>query len=166
MDTIRNTGPGLITRILYEYLCCDVYDNNNNGDNDNGDNNDSNDKNKGTYDNDNSDNGFDFNRINDNDNKNDNKNKDILILPYKSFNPVPNTVITDLSDRNQIQFMKNKYLNECNDDKSNNDNTSTINNDNDNNENNKKSSNIDKINDNNNAIHSYAIHWWQRSWQL
>jgi hypothetical protein len=168
MDTIRNTGPGLITRILYEYLCKDAYNNN-----DSNINNDC--RINGTSSN---------NSNNDNDNNNDIKNNDILILPYKSFNPVPNTVITDLSDKNQIQFVKNKYLNECNNDNDdiyNNENNNIDNNNNDinddndgnsnndnnntNNKNNKKNKNNERINEKKNTVHSYAIHWWQRSWQ-
>lgn len=136
MDTIRLTGPGLISKIVSKYLCSE-----NDGFDLTGD------LNHGS-----------MNPVEVTDSYNSKKKilENITIFPYYFLNPVPNTYTTELNDEKSMSALKLKY-------------TVTA------------KSEIDNIKFDENAIEkrkcdgdanrtdavlcTYAIHWWQRSWQ-
>ena len=124
METIRLTGPGLLTKLLFELFCSKEvklnYDDKvseNINDNNINDNNSSDDSNNDS----NNDNNIHNNihDYNNNDNNNNNNNyylnkrkpfDNVIIFPYTVFNPVPNNEITDVTDENSINAKKEKYL--------------------------------------------------------
>ena len=170
METIRLTGPGLLTKTLFQFICHNKDTTRHVDDNGNGNHNSNN---------------------NNNDNNNNNNNRtiivdhneacfeNIVIFPFSFFNPVPNNENTDLKDEKSKNITRKKYLTEPED--------SIVRNENKLIENqciNSKSNAIcqnkteDTDIDENNILFnsnknkhkmifvSYAIHWWQKSWQI
>jgi hypothetical protein len=137
MDTIRLTGPGLITKIMSEYLCTE-----NNG----------------------SERADDLCSGSTESTEiigNDSMMKilgNVTIFPYFFLNPVPNTYTTELSDENKMIDLKLKYVvtnnlaidsNKLTDEIIESEKGECDGND----------CRTDTI------VCTYAVHWWQRSWQ-
>ena len=137
MDTIRLTGPGLISKIVSEYL----YSENN-----------------GSGLTDDLDHGIiDTTEITDTNNISENNiSNNITIFPYYFLNPVPNTYTIELSDEKNLNDLKLKYIvknqHEINNTKLDENKTEKCELDGD-------AHSTDTI------VRTYAIHWWQRSWQ-
>ena len=148
-ETIERTGPGLVTKTIYKYLCENKITEENENRNKNRKKNEisSEIELKNYFEK------FDMKECNTINEDHHNKMSDITIFSYTVFHPLPNSISVDLNDKIKRQKLIEKYvLSE-----------SVLNNKNDDDEEDKDGSKVEmKINKYNS---SYALHWWQKSWQ-
>jgi hypothetical protein len=137
MDTIRLTGPGLITNIVSEYLCIE--------------NNGSEHTDDLCY------GSTESTEIIINDSKMKSL-ETVIIFPYYFFNPIPNSYTTELSDEKKMTHLKLKYVvtNELGIGSTELTNVTT--------ESEKGKCDV-KACRTDAFVRTYAVHWWQRSWQ-
>lgn len=163
METIRMTGPGMLTKTVFEYLCTERN------------------RKKETV------------KVSGDTNSNENHEYGITVFPYTVFNPIPNTYTINLSEREEIIELKRRFIvgreirregKDVEGDVSlrSDDNTNLIDRHEGNNEeqfhiltttNLNTSTNLDTAHFKSSAemlrsrnyFGSAAIHWWQRSWQ-
>lgn len=158
METIRMTGPGMLTRTISEYLYSKKNKNNEL-----------------------------IEKVNIEKNVTENNRYTMMIFPYTVFNPIPNTYTVDLDNADMIGELKRKFLvkNETNcENKNGRDDTVEGSDGHDevivevtNKANDEKNSHVDtrlniEYSSDNTEVTcrckysaSAAIHWWQRSWQ-
>jgi hypothetical protein len=137
MDTIRLTGPGLITKIVSEYFCIES---------------------NGSEQADDLCSGSTVSTEVIDNNSMIKISENVTIFPYYFFNPVPNSYTTELSDENKMIDLKLKYVvsNSLEID------SNKLTNETIESEKGKCDGNgcrTDTI------VCTYAVHWWQRSWQ-
>ena len=148
-ETIKTTGPGMVTKTIYEYLCGNKSIRENKIELKNEIENKSENKLEDC---------FRESDENDCSNSNEiyyNRISNITIFPYTVFHPLPNSISTDLNDNINIQKLKDKYVisdafkyTKNNDDREDKNDSNVI-----------MKMKIDKYSS------SFALHWWQKSWQ-
>ena len=146
-ETIKTTGPGMVTKTIYEYLC----ENKSIRENKIELKNEIENKSKNDL-----ENCFRESDKNDCSNSNEiyyNRISNITIFPYTVFHPLPNSISTDLNNNIDIQKLNDKYVisdafknTKINDDRDGKNDSNVI-------------MKIDKYSS------SFALHWWQKSWQ-